>query len=197
MKVVLPEDYSLERYGLSVRLVNEADSEFIVSLRTDSQRGQFLGDTDESIEKQRVWIQDYKKRERAGHEYYFIFEKPLGERLGVSRIYDIKEETFTTGSWVFRKDAPFGAAFLGDIICHEIAFELFPDSVNLHDVRKANTGVRKYADEFHPKLLFETAFTQYYMNTRENYLKHKDAYLAKFLPLIERMNMKTKKKEEK
>ena len=101
---------------------------------------------------------------------------------------EIKEDTFTTGSWVFKKDAPFGAAFLGDIICHEIAFELFPKSVNLHDVRKANTGVRKYADEFHPTLLFETELTQYYMNTRENYFKFKDAYLAKFLPLIERMN---------
>ena len=197
MALILPENYSIDRYGLHVRLVNEDDSAFIVSLRTDSQRGQFLGDTDESVEKQRGWIREYKIRERAGHEYYFIFETPKGERLGVSRIYDIKEETFTTGSWVFKKDSPFGAAFLGDIICHEIAFELFPNSVNLHDVRKANMGVRKYADEFHPKLLFETELTQYYMNTRENYLKHKDSYLAKFLPLIERMNKKTQKKEEK
>lgn len=188
MADILPENYLLERYGITTRLVNEEDAEFIVKLRTDTQKGQFLGATDVNVEKQRHWIQEYKKRERDGKEYYFMFEKPNGERLGVSRIYEIKGDTFTTGSWVFKKDAPFGAAFLGDIICHEIAFELFPKSVNLHDVRKANTGVRKYADEFHPTLLFETEFTQYYMNTRENYLKYKDVYLAKFLPLIERMN---------
>lgn len=188
MALVLPENYLIERYGIATRLVNEEDAEFIVNLRTDTQKGQFLGATDVNVEKQRNWISEYKKREREGKEYYFMFEKPKGERLGVSRIYEIKEDTFTTGSWVFKKDAPFGAAFLGDIICHEIAFELFPKSVNLHDVRKANTGVRKYADEFHPTLLFETELTQYYMNTRENYFKYKDAYLAKFLPLIERMN---------
>lgn len=188
MAVILPENYLIERYGITARLVNEDDAEFIVCLRTDTQKGQFLGVTDVNVEKQRNWISEYKKRERDGKEYYFMFEKPRGERLGVSRIYEIKEDTFTTGSWVFKKGAPFGAAFLGDIICHEIAFELFPNSVNLHDVRKANNGVRKYADEFHPTLLFETEFTQYYMNTRENYLKYKDVYLAKFLPLIERMN---------
>lgn len=185
---ILPKNFTAERYGLFVRLVNEEDAEFIVNLRTDTQKGQFLGSTDANIEKQCSWIREYKKRERVGKEYYFMFEKPKGERLGVSRIYEIKEESFTTGSWVFKKDAPFGAAFLGDIICHEIAFELFPNSINLHDVRKANTGVRKYADEFHPKLLFETELTQYYMNNRENYLKYKDAYLSRFLPLIDRMN---------
>lgn len=188
MAMILPENFLIERYEITTRLVDEDDAEFIVRLRTDTQKGQFLGATDADVEKQRHWIQEYKKRERDGKEYYFMFEKPKGERLGVSRIYEIKEDTFTTGSWVFKKDAQFGAAFLGDIICHEIAFELFPKSVNLHDVRKANTGVRKYADEFHPTLLFETELTQYYMNTRENYLKYKDAYLAKFLPLIERMN---------
>ena len=188
MAVLLPENYLIERYGITARLVNEEDAEFIVNLRTDTQKGQFLGATDVNVEKQRNWISEYKRREREGKEYYFMFEKPNGERLGVSRIYEIKEDTFTTGSWVFKKDAPFGAAFLGDIICHEIAFDLFPNSVNLHDVRKANTGVRKYASEFHPTLLFETEFTQHYMNTRENYLRYKDAYLAKFLPLIERMN---------
>jgi hypothetical protein len=197
MAMILPENYSIERYGLYVRFVNEEDSEFIVNLRTDSQRGQYISSTDASVEMQREWIRDYKKRERQGTDYYFMFESPKGIRLGVSRIYEIKKETFQTGSWVFKRDAPFGAAMLGDIICHEIAFELFPDGVNFHDIKKANTPVNKYADNFNPQFIFETKLTRYYINRRENYLKHKDAYLAKFLPLIERMNKKTHKKEEK
>lgn len=188
MAATLPENFTLERYGLHVRLVNEEDSQFIVTLRTDSQRGQYISATDTSIEKQCEWIRDYKKREQQGTDYYFMFESPKGERLGVSRIYEIKEETFQTGSWVFKKDAPFGAAILGDIICHEIAFELFPDSVNLHDIKKANTPVNKYAANFGPTFIFETEKTRYYINTRENYLKNKDAYLAKFITLIQRMN---------
>ena len=188
MALILPEDFLLDRYGIHVRFVDESDAEFIVGLRTDAQRGQFISKTGGDVENQREWIRDYKKRERQGTDYYFMFETPAGERLGVSRIYEIKKETFQTGSWVFKKDAPFGAAMLGDIICHEIAFELFPDGVNLHDIKKANLPVNKYADNFNPTFIFETELTRYYINTRENYLKHKDAYLEKFLPLIERMN---------
>ena len=192
---ILKSDFSLDRYGLHVRFVNEEDSEFIVMLRTDSQRGQYISSTDSSVEKQREWIRDYKKRELQGTDYYFMFESPKGERIGVSRIYEIKKETFQTGSWVFKKDAPFGAAMLGDIICHEIAFDLFPDGVNLHDIKKANLPVNKYAENFNPTFIFETELTRYFINTRENYLKHKDAYLAKYLPLIERMNKKTQEKD--
>ncbi len=197
MKNSLPSTFCIERYGLFVRFVNESDSEFIVNLRTDSQRGQFISSTDASIEKQREWIRDYKKRELQGTDYYFMFESPKGNRLGVSRIYEIKKETFQTGSWVFKKDAPFGAAVLGDIICHEIAFELFPDCVNLHDIKKANLAVNKYADNFNPTLIFETELTRYYINRRDNYLKNKDVFMAKFLPLIERMNGNKHNKEEK
>ena len=185
---ILKPDFALDRYGLHVRFVNEDDSEFIVLLRTDSQRGQFISPTDASVENQREWIRDYKKRERQGMDYYFMFESSNGDRLGVSRIYEIKKETFQTGSWVFKKDAPFGAAMLGDIICHEIAFDLFPDAVNLHDIKKANLPVNKYADNFNPTLIFETELTRYFINTRENYLKYKNAYLSKYLPLVQRMN---------
>lgn len=197
MTKILPPDFSIIRYGLHVRFVNEDDSEFIVNLRTDIRRGQFISSTDASVEKQQEWIRDYKKRERLGTDYYFMFETLDGECLGVSRIYEIKKETFQTGSWVFKKDAPFGVAMLGDIICHEIAFELFPDSVNLHDIKKANIPVNKYADNFNPQFIFETELTRYFINTRKNYLKHKDAYLDKFLPLIERMSKKAKSKEVK
>lgn len=187
----LSDTFTLDRYGLHVRFVDENDAEFIVKLRTDLQRGQYISHTDTNVDNQKAWIRDYKKRERQGTDYYFMFESPKGNRLGVSRIYEIKKETFQTGSWVFKRDAPFGAAILGDIICHEIAFELFPNGVNLHDIKKANLPVNKYADNFHPTFIFETELTRYFINTRDNYLKYKDEYLKKFLPLIERMNRKT------
>lgn len=187
----LSDTFTLDRYGLHVRFVNEDDAEFIVKLRTDLQRRQYISYTDTNVDNQKAWIRDYKKRERQGTDYYFMFESPKGNCLGVSRIYEIKKETFQTGSWIFKRDAPFGAAILGDIICHEIAFELFPNGVNLHDIKKANLPVNKYADNFHPTFIFETELTRYFINTRDNYLKYKDEYLKKFLPLIERMNRNT------
>lgn len=190
MANILPEDFTLDRYGLHVRFVNEDDAEFILGLRTDSKLGQYISATNGDIEKQKEWTRQYKIRERQGTDYYFMFEKPLGTRLGVSRIYEIKKETFQTGSWIFRKDAPFGAAFLGDIICHEIAYELFPDGVNFHDIKKDNFSVNKYADQFNPQFIFETELTRYYINRRENYLKYKDIYLQKLLPMVARFDKK-------
>lgn len=187
---ILKHDFSIERYGIHVRLVNETDAEFIVKLRTDTRLGQFINSTDNDITKQKEWISNYKKREGNGLEYYFLFEKPLGCRLGVSRIYNVTADTFETGSWIFKKDAPFGSAFLGDIICHEIAFELFPDKVNLHDIKKANFSVNKYAEEFHPKLISETEDQRSFKNTRDNYLHYKNLYLKKLLPLVARFNNK-------
>lgn len=189
MNNILPSDFTIERYGLHVRFVDESDAEFVLKLRTDSKLGQYISATSADIENQVEWTRQYKIRERQGLDYYFMFEKN-GERLGVSRIYEIKKETFQTGSWIFKKGAPFGSAVLGDIICHEIAFELFPEGVNLHDIKKANYGVNKYADEFHPQFIFETELTRYYINRRENYTKYKEIYLQKLLPMVERFDKK-------
>ena len=117
----LPINFSIERYGLFARLVNESDAEFIVNLRTDPKVNNFLHYTDSNIEKQKEWIREYKKREEAGTDYYFIFFKD-GIPVGLDRLYDIDADMFTSGSWVFSKDSPFGSAFLGQIIVREIAF---------------------------------------------------------------------------
>ena len=183
---LLPSDFTLDRYGLHVRFVDEHDAEFILSLRTDARLGQYIHSTENDVLKQIEWTKEYKIRERKGTDYYFMFEMPIGNKLGVSRIYNVTDSTFETGSWVFKRDAPFGSAFLGDIICHEIAFEMFPDKTNLHDIKKANYGVNKYADEFHPILISETEDTRYFKNDKENYTFYKNLYLEKLLQLVKR-----------
>lgn len=190
MVQILPENFSLDRYGLHVRFVNEDDAEFILSLRTDSRLGKYINLTKNDNELQKEWTRQYKIRERLGIDYYFMFEKPIGTRLGVSRIYNIEKDSFMTGSWIFKKDAPFGSAFLGDIICHEIAYEIFPNSVNFHDTEKSNLSVLKYAEQFHPRLISDSGSSYSFVNTRENYIKYKDIYLQKLLPLVARFDKK-------
>ena len=117
----LPKDFSLKRYGLFCRLVEESDAEFIVQLRTDPKVSSFLHKTSPDVELQKQWIKEYKKREEEGTDYYFIFfkdEKPIG----LDRLYDISDTQFNSGSWVFSTAAPFGSAFLAQFIVREIAF---------------------------------------------------------------------------
>lgn len=139
----LPSNFELDRYGLHVRLVREEDAEFIVKLRTNSQNARFIGHTDNDVSKQIEWIREYKKREEDGTDYYFIFGAG-NELFGVCRIYNITLRSFTTGSWVFKSDAPKSAAIKASLITNEIAWNLFPDSVQYFDTRKENLAVVRY-----------------------------------------------------
>ena len=47
--IKLSSDFNLDKYGLHVRLVNEDDAEFIVSLRTDPKLSRFIHDTGNDV----------------------------------------------------------------------------------------------------------------------------------------------------
>lgn len=120
----LPLDFEMDKYGLHVRFVNEDDAEFILKLRTDPELSKFIHNTEYNVENQKEWIRNYKIRENKGSEYYFIFYFN-GKPVGLNRIYAIKEDgSFTTGSWIFAKDAPIEASVASAIIVREIAFDV-------------------------------------------------------------------------
>lgn len=128
----LPNNFELDRYGLRVRLVNEDDVEFIVRLRTESYNSQYLHSQGLTIEKQLLWMREYKERELNGEDYYFVFLH--GERkVGLIRLYHIHEKDFHCGSWVFDDNIPSFCALAGAIIAREIAFENLGKTVELNN----------------------------------------------------------------
>lgn len=178
----LPNNFKLERYGLFVRFVTTDDASFILSLRTDDKLGRFINTTSPSIEEQIKWTNSYKLREELGTDYYFLFEKPIGNPIGVCRIYDISPKSFTIGSWLFKKDAPVGSAILADIITREVAFELFPSSELLFDVKKENINVNRYQATYKPDIICCTRDTIFYSCPKENFEKFKKIHLRMFAP---------------
>ena len=180
----LPQNFSLERYGLFLRFVTEEDASFILSLRNDEKLGRYINKTSPTLDAQVEWTNSYKLREEQGTDYYFIFEKPQGNPLGVCRIYDITINTFTIGSWLFKKDSPVGAAILADIITRELAFELFPFSELLFDVKTDNTNVNRYQATYKPEILCINHDTIFYRCPKENFEKYKKLHLRMFAPKI-------------
>lgn len=120
--MILSPDFTLQKYGLFCRFVEEKDAEFILKLRTDPILSRYLHATDNDVETQRAWIRNYKERERNGEDYYFIFFKE-GNPVGLNRVYNIHGTTFTTGSWVFSQDAPFESSIAASIMIRELCFE--------------------------------------------------------------------------
>lgn len=144
----LTSNFELNRYGIQCRFVNESDAEFIVSLRSDTRLGQFLHASDGNIKKQVEWTYEYKKREKEGIDYYFMFLVD-GERIGVHRIYNINWDrlSFTYGSWICKAGIPIQHIALTDYITEEIAFDILGLKINLYDVRKGNNKVLRFHRE--------------------------------------------------
>ena len=123
MNKKLPSNFTYEKYGIRFRFVNEDDAAFIIKLRTDPRLTRYIHDTDCDIDKQKVWINNYKIREQNGTEYYFVV---ISENtpVGLIRIYNIHDNVFTVGSIVMEKDAPIHCVLAATIMAKEIAFEI-------------------------------------------------------------------------
>lgn len=155
MPKTLALNFELYKYGLYTRLVQKSDAAFILQLRTNEKLNQHIHATSNDLLQQEQWIENYKIREQAGTEYYFIFEVPKGTPVGVCRLYNITEDSFTSGSWVFSPDAPMGSGVLADIITREIGFDTLQRSINYYDVRKDNRTVNAYHLRYKPTRLDE------------------------------------------
>lgn len=138
----LPSDFKLTKYGLTVRLVDESDVSFIFELRSDSELDTFLNKIPNDINVQRDWIREYKKREREGIEYYFVYLVD-STPIGVYRMANVKNDSWMGASLIFRKDCPPGSPILAMLIHFFIGFEILGKSVSFGDVMKGNTRTIK------------------------------------------------------
>ena len=129
----LHTDFTFEKYGLKLRLVNENDADFIIRLRTNPRLNRFLHPTSPDIEKQKEWISNYKLRESKGIDYYFIFYSN-NQPVGLNRIYNIEENSFTSGSWIFDPDSPTESSISSALITRIIAFDILGKEIEYsHD----------------------------------------------------------------
>ena len=178
-------DFSVfeQRYGVQVRLVEETDAEFILELRTDPKLSRFIHATDDSVEKQRDWIREYKKREAAGKDYYFLYAKD-GVPFGVNRFYDIQSDIATGGSWVCRKGLPFDLPVLSCIIHYEILFEQLQLDCFYTDTKKQNKKVIKTTLMFGAEQISEDDLTCYFIVRKEKFYEKRDNILKLLNPSL-------------
>lgn len=182
--IFLPDGFTLDRYGLNVRFVNEADAQFILAIRSDLKNKRFIHDTDDALNAQIEYLRAYKEKEKLGREYYLLFEYN-GLPQGVYRIYNINSDWCTTGSWVFSRFAEKTSAFKALIITHEIVFENLGYTImkDVDGIHESNIGVinavKTVGAQFGPArldakgtyLTFSIAKTDFY-ERRKNALRY-------------------------
>lgn len=170
-------DYTLYRYGLTVRLVNEDDAEYILKLRTDPKLGMFLSTTQNDVEKQKQWIRDYKLREKEGTDYYFVYLHE-GVRIGLNRIYNINGKTATSGSWICSPGLPFELPLLTVVIIREIFFEILELDIDYMDTRKENKKVIKLHHLLGAHKTGENNIDVFHYLTKEDFKINKQKFLS-------------------
>lgn len=131
-----------------LRLVEERDADFILSLRLDERYNAFLSKVNEDVEAQREWIRKYKKEEAEGIQYYFIIEKLDGTPCGTVRVYDLVSDSFCWGSWILNDNKTRYAAVESAFLVYQFGFEVLGYNKSHFDVRKGNERVIS----FHTKM---------------------------------------------
>lgn len=172
----LTKNFCLEKYGLRVRLVDSTDAEFILSLRTNPKLSRYIHNTKDDLERQIKWISDYKDREAAGQEYYFIYYCE-GNPIGVNRIYDIHETWATGGSWICAIGCSPQQSVGTSLICRDIMFDYLGLSEDRFDVRKENKLVVRMHKMFGAIIIEESDIDYKFLLKKEVYNNNKGRIL--------------------
>ncbi len=121
---------------VTLRPVNEADAEYILSIRTDSERSYFLKPVENNVEKQRAWITEHNRR-ADGH--YFVIINSQQQPCGLIRIHDITKKQYTIGSWLVGPECGGFAAIESLMLILSYGIEVLDCERSIGMIREDNT----------------------------------------------------------
>jgi RimJ/RimL family protein N-acetyltransferase len=145
---------SLKDEKIQLRLVEKQDAEFILSLRLDNSRAQFLNETDASVKKQEKWIEDYKVREADKKEYYFLIEDDANQ-YGTIRVYKVEEDRCYWGSWITKPGSPKGFGKRALVLTLKFIFEDLKKEKAIFTVEQENLQGKKLYQELGSSIIDE------------------------------------------
>ena len=161
-----------EPHLLQVIFAKENDAEFILGLRTNPSKNKYLNYTEPNLENQIIWLNEYKTREERGDElYYIIYENNIP--VGTIRIYNIKDNECTTGSWLFSSNTHQLTPIISELLIYEIVYNILKKSTVLFDVRKENKKVVNYHKLKRITLINEDEENFYYSMSRAEWEESK------------------------
>ncbi|WP_223428214.1 GNAT family N-acetyltransferase [Tateyamaria pelophila] len=129
---------------MTLRLIQPEDAAYVHGLRSNPVYNTHLSKVTGTADSQRKWIEDYKAREDARQEFYYVIERKDGTRCGLVRLYDIEAESFTWGSWILDENKTRKAALESAVLSFGIGFESLGLARALVDVRIGNTHAKGF-----------------------------------------------------
>jgi RimJ/RimL family protein N-acetyltransferase len=130
--------------NISFRFVDVSDAELILELRLNPLRNCYLSPITNDVAAQKKWIEAYKKRELARKEFYYVILDNKQNELGLVRLYDFVDDSFSWGSWVLKPKVPIAAAIESALMVYEIAFYSLGFTIARFEVRRENVPVIRF-----------------------------------------------------
>lgn len=158
---------NLDSKTIRLRLIEENDANFVLTLRLDSNYNQFLSAVTPDLDSQIVWIKKYKDDENAGKQFYFIIEKLDGTPCGTVRLYDFTEDSFCWGSWILNENKTRFSALESAFLVYQFAFDELGFTKCHFDVRKGNEKVISFHEKMGAKKTGETELDFLFEITKE------------------------------
>ena len=157
-----------ESKTINMRLVEEKDAEFILSLRLDDTYNKYLSKVNADVDAQREWIKKYKKDESKNNQFYFIIERKDGTPCGTVRVYDMTEESFCWGSWILNENKTRFAAIESAIMVYDFGFNTLNYRKSHFEVIKNNSKVVSFHKKFGAIQVGEDNVNYYFEISRES-----------------------------
>lgn len=168
---------TLQGKHINLREVLLTDAPFILSLRCDTKKSQFLHQTQNNLTQQ----EDYLKRYfTLDNEWYFIAETKNGAPLGTIRIYDVQGDDFCIGSWIIKDNTLPQAVIESILLCYKYGFETLGFNKVHFDVRKGNKAVLGFHKSMGAKISGENEKYYFFTFNKEDFY----AYYQRLKPLL-------------
>jgi RimJ/RimL family protein N-acetyltransferase len=145
---------------LLFRDAEKADAAFILSLRLDQRKSQYLSATSPDIRQQEDWLNRYSAQ---GDQAYFIVCTSQTVPIGTVRLYDATADSFCWGSWILSDAAPATAAIESALMVYAFAVDHLGFTSAHFDVRKANQSVWSFHERMGAQRTGETSEDYFYV----------------------------------
>jgi RimJ/RimL family protein N-acetyltransferase len=153
--------------GVKLRLAEPDDAEFILGLRLNPLRNKHLSRVENDIDAQKAWLNNYKNREKAGDEFYFIIRNN-GGAVGTLRIYDFRGPSFCWGSWIITPGLSTRIALASVYLVYKLAFDILGFQSSHFDVRIDNVSVNRFHQRMGAVLTSSDDANNYYTILKES-----------------------------
>lgn len=152
----------LESENLILELVDYNDINFILEIRQNHRHKKNLGKTVSTYKEQKEWLESYKKREKEGKDYYFKVKDRKENRIGLIRVYNIKQKSFEQGSLVLKEGLPANTILELLKLVYNFGFNTLEKENCIIRVKKINKVGNRFHKNYGAKKYKEDEELNYY-----------------------------------